>query len=79
MEAGAHLQQRAHPPVDLGFALGRLGDPGQDLQQRALAGPVAADHAQHLAIMNIEIDVLQRPETVIGLLFRQVIFLASME
>ena len=54
VEAGAHLQQRAHPPVDLGIPLGRLGDPGEDLQQRALPGPVAPDDPQHLAVLDLE-------------------------
>ena len=43
MEAGAHLQQGAHPPVDLGAALRRLGDAGEDLEQRRLPRSVAAN------------------------------------
>ena len=36
-------------PRTRGLAVGRLGDPREDLQQRALAGAVAADDADDLA------------------------------
>ena len=49
VEAGAHLQQRADPAADSARPVVRLGDAGQDLQQRALARAVAADDAEHLA------------------------------
>ena len=35
VEAGADLQQAADPAVDLGAPGGRLGDAGEDLEQRA--------------------------------------------
>ena len=34
-------------------------DAGQDLQQRALAGAVAADYAEELALRDVEVDVAQ--------------------
>ena len=34
----------------------------EDLEQRALAGAVAADDADHLAALDLEGDVLERPE-----------------
>ena len=40
----------------------RLGDARQDLEQRALAGAVAADDADDLALLDLERHVLQRPE-----------------
>ena len=49
VEARADLEQRADAPVDLGAAVRRLGDPREHLEQRALAGAVAADDAEHLA------------------------------
>ena len=55
VEAGAHLEQARHPPSDLDPALGRLGDVREHLQQRALAGAVAADDAQRLAVLDLEI------------------------
>ena len=43
-------------------ALGRLGDAREDLEQRRLAGAVAPDDAEHLAALDLEADVLERPE-----------------
>ena len=48
--------------VDLDHALGRGEDPGEDLEQRALAGAVGPDDAQRLAVRDRERDVAQRPE-----------------
>ncbi len=62
VEAGAHLQQRPHPPAYQGAALGRLGDAGKDLQQRGLAGAVAPDDADRLAAPDVERNVLERPD-----------------
>ena len=41
---------------------GRLGDAAQDLEQRALAGAVAADDADDLALLHLEAHILQRPD-----------------
>ena len=49
-------------PVIVDAARGRLGDAAEDLQQRALARAVAADDADDLALLDLEGDVLQRPE-----------------
>jgi hypothetical protein len=62
MEAGADLEQARHPAPDRDPSLGRLGDPRQDLEQRRLAGAVVADDADHLAALDLEVDVAQRPE-----------------
>ncbi len=43
MEAGAQLEQRPDAPADLDTAGTRLDDPGDQAQQRRLAGAVAAD------------------------------------
>ena len=37
-------------------------DPGQDLEQRALARAVGADDRQRLAALDAQDDVAQRPE-----------------
>ena len=50
MEAGAELDQRRDPSVHLDRAVGRLGDARDELQQRALAGSVAADDAERAAL-----------------------------
>ena len=62
MEAGADLEQAGHPALDRDPPLGRLGDARQDLEQRRLARAVVADDADHLAALDLEIDVAQRPE-----------------
>ena len=61
MEARAHLEQAADAAVDLDPAVGRLGDAREDLEQRALAGAVAADDADHLPGLDVEAHVAQRP------------------
>ena len=49
-------------PLIVDPALGRLGDARQDLEQGRLARAVVADDADHLAALDLEIDVAQRPE-----------------
>ena len=62
MEACSDLEKGAHPAVDASFALGRLGDARQDLQERALPGAVLPDDPQHISLVDVEIDVAQRPD-----------------
>ena len=62
MKAGADLQQARHPPAQPDAPCGRLGDAAQDLEQRALAGAVPTDDANDLAALDLETDVLERPE-----------------
>ena len=60
VEAGAELEQRADPAAD-GDAPGRrLDDPGDQPQQRRLAGAVAADEADGLTGLDRERDVVER-------------------
>ena len=58
-----------HPTVssDLGAAARRLGDAGEDLQQRGLPRAVAADDPHDLPALDLEGDVAERPE--IGVFF----------
>ena len=65
VEAGADLQQAGDPAADDGPAGGRFGDAAEDLQQRALARPVAADDADDLALVDLERDVLEGPEDIV--------------
>ncbi len=44
------------------MAVGRLGDAGEDLEQRALPCPVAADDADHFSALDLERDVFQCPD-----------------
>src|SRR5439155_23225310 len=41
---------------------GGLGDAGEDLEQRTLAGAVAADDPEDLALLHVEADILEGPE-----------------
>ena len=45
----------------------RLGDAGDELQQRALAGAVAADDAERAPLRHRQRDVVQRRERLVGL------------
>ena len=62
MKSSADLEQAGDAADDGDAPLARLGDARQDLQERGLAGAVAADDAEHLAALNLEAHVLQRPE-----------------
>src|SRR5688572_27136760 len=62
VKSGADLEQRAQPAVDLRRAGGGLGDARQDLEQSALARAVQTDHADVLAVADVEAGVLERPE-----------------
>ena len=62
IEARSHLDQGGDVAADRHLA-GRRGiDPGQEPQQRALAGAVAADDAHAVAGLDLERDVAQGPE-----------------
>ena len=62
VDAGPHLDQRAHPPGDIRRAPPYgIHDPRQDLQQRGLAGAVRADETDGLARLRSELDVAEGP------------------
>ena len=62
MKAGADFEEAADASVNFGVAFGGAGDAGEDFQQRAFAGAVAADEADDFALMDLEIDVFERPD-----------------
>src|SRR5437773_2209014 len=62
MKAGANLQQRADAAMYHGASCGGLGDAREEFEQRAFAGSVAADNAHGLAVLDLERDVLERPD-----------------
>ena len=62
VKAGAHLQQAADAPPHLHQPLGGGGDLREDLEEGALAGAVAPDDAQHLALLDLEADVFEGPD-----------------
>ena len=62
MKTGADLEQARDAAAQHDAALRRLGDAAEDLEQRALAGTVAADDADDLAPLDLEAHILERPE-----------------
>ena len=60
VEAGAELEQRADPAADVDASRRRLDDPGDQAQQRRLAGAVAADEPDRLARLDGERHVFER-------------------
>ena len=62
VEAGAQLDQRRDAAINGDRALGGPGDAGDALEQRALAGAVAADHTVGAALRHRERHVAQRLE-----------------
>ncbi len=62
MKAGADLQQAADAPPHLDHTAGGGGDAREDLEQCALAGTVAPDDAQRIALLDRERDVVQRQD-----------------
>ena len=62
MEAGADLEQAPDAPADLDAPARRRGDAREHLQQRRLAGAVAADDPEHLALLDLERHVAERPD-----------------
>src|SRR5205085_5589421 len=61
-EPGSNLEQRADSSGHVDVARGRFREPGQDLEQRRLAGSVAPDDRERLALWHVERDVAKRPE-----------------
>ena len=64
VEAGADLEQARQTSFDLTVRTsGR--DARQDLEHRALARTIATDNAEHLALGELERDVLDRPDLLV--------------
>ena len=59
MKAGADLQQAADAPPHFDHPTGWGRDAREDLEQGALASPVAADDAECLALLHLEGDIIQ--------------------
>src|SRR5689334_2994691 len=63
MKAGADFEQARDPTVKLNASFRGFDDARQDLQQRRLARAVAADDADDLARCDLEVDILQGPDS----------------
>ena len=57
MKTGADLEQARDASRYCDLPLARLGDARKDFEQRRLAGAVAADDADDIAALDLEIDV----------------------
>ena len=64
MKTGAYFQERCDSTLDPHLTFCRRRDAREDLQQRRLAGTVAADDTQNFAFFDFEVDVLKRPDVV---------------
>ena len=79
MEAGANLQQAGDAATGLDAAGGGGGDAAEELQQGALAGTVLTDNADNIALLDLEVDVLQGPDVLTAALLRAVVGLANLQ
>ena len=61
MESGPNLQKGCHAAADRNAPSRRGHNPRHDLEQRGLAGTIAADQTDHAAPRNGKRDVLERP------------------
>src|SRR3569623_1343603 len=59
-QARADFDQWGDLAFDFHVAVGGCADVGKYLEQRALAGAVVADDAEHFAFFDLEVDVVQR-------------------
>src|SRR5581483_10055408 len=62
MEAGSDLEQAGHASAHRHLTRSRAGNARKNFEQRALAGAIAADDAQHVTLLHVEVDVFERPE-----------------
>src|SRR4029079_5781609 len=64
IEAGPEGQETRHVAEHVDRAFGWMDDPGEDLEERALACAVGADDRERLPALDVQVDVLERPELV---------------
>ena len=68
MEACADFQQGAYTAVGTDCAGGRASDAAQEFQEGRFAGAVLADDADDVALLDLEVDVAERPD-ILGVAF----------
>ena len=61
MESRSHLEQGTDPSSNIHPTRGRVGDPRQDLEERALASAVATDDPEDLAALDLERHTVKCP------------------
>ena len=79
MEAGADFQQGADTAMGTDSAGRRTGDAAQEFQEGRFAGAVLADDADDVALLDLEVDIAQRPDVVGVTLGGTVVGLADLE
>ena len=62
MKTGTHFEKAAYAPEDIDIPRSRSGYPGQDLKERAFAGAIFADDADHFTTADVERNFVQGPE-----------------
>jgi hypothetical protein len=63
-EQGGVLEHEGGPALGVGTTGGRRVEPGDEVEQRALAAPRGADHAHELAAGDVEVDAVERSDGV---------------
>ena len=79
MEAGADFKQRAYTAMGSYGPRCRSRHPAQQFEQSGFAGAVLADDANDVALLDLEIDVAQRPDVLGVALGGTVVGLADLE
>ena len=79
MEAGADFEERGDAASGPDGAGGGRSDAREELQERRLAGTIAADDADHIALLNLEVDVLERPDAFARALARAIVGLSNLQ
>ena len=65
MKPGSYFQQAGHPALHFDPAGCRLGDPAEDFEERRFARAVASNDADDVSALDLERDVLERPELLV--------------
>ncbi len=65
MKSRANFEKGANPSAHADSSRRRFGDTGENLEQGAFASAVAPDNAEDSAFLQIEGDVLQRPDKIL--------------
>ena len=64
MEARTDLQEASDAATGTNRAHGRACDLTEELEQGGLAGAVLADDADNVALLDLEVDIAERPDVV---------------
>jgi hypothetical protein len=67
VKARADFQETGDPAPEASIPFGRLGDPAEDLEERALPCPVAANDPDDFAGLDLKGDITQGPKRLGGL------------